>query len=136
MKPWIIYALISLILYGFWGFFPKLSVREIDPMSALLYETIGALLVGLVLLLGIGPKLQFTNSGFWFAFFTGVSGMVGTLFFFKAAKDGPISLVVSLTALYPLITIILGAFFLKEPLSMRQIAGMGLALMAIFLMSS
>ena len=136
MKPWLVYAIISLVLYGFWGFFPKLSVREIDPLSALLYEIVGALFVGLLVLLGTGPKVQFTPPGFWFAFFTGVSGMVGTLFFFKAAKDGPISVVVSLTALYPLITIILAAFLLKEPLTLRQLLGMGLALMAIFLMSS
>lgn len=136
MRSWLTYALISLVFYGFWGFFPKLSVREIDPMSALLYEIVGACFIGLAVLASIGQGLQFTAQGFWFAFFTGVSGMVGTLFFFKAAKHGPISVVVSLTALYPLIAISLAAIFLKEPITLRQLLGMGLALVAIFLMSS
>ena len=136
MRSWLVYALISLVLYGFWGFFPKLSVRDIDPLSALLYEIVGACFIGLVVLFSIGPGLQFTPNGFWFAFLTGVSGMVGTLFFFKAAKWGPISVVVSLTALYPLIAITLAAIFLREPITLRQLMGMGLALIAIFLMSS
>ena len=135
MRPWLIYALISLVLYGFWGFFPKLAVRDVDPMSALLYEIIGACFIGLIVLISIGTDLQFTRAGFWFAFLTGVSGMVGTLFFFKAAKYGPISVVVSLTALYPLIAIILAVIFLKEPITLRQFFGMGLALIAIFLMN-
>ena len=62
--------------------------------------------------------------------------MAGTLCFFAAAERGKISLVVSVTALYPLITIILAALFLKEPLTLKHLAGMACALVAILLLSS
>ncbi len=136
MKVWFFYAVLSLLLYGFWGFFPKLAVKEISPESALVYEIVGALCVGITTILFMGFNVDFSPKGFLFAFLTGISGMVGTLFFFKATKGGPVSVVVSLTALYPLITIILGAIFLKEPITFRQFVGMAIALFAIYLMSS
>ena len=59
--------------------------------------------------------------------------MLGTLFFFAAASRGKISVVVSMTALYPIITIILAAIFLHEPITVQQVLGMLCAVAAIVL---
>jgi transporter family protein len=135
MENWLLTALISLVIYGFWGFFPKLAVSYINPQSALVYEIAGAAAVGLLVLSLIQFQPETHPKGILFAVLTGVAGMVGTFFYFAAARSGKIAVVVSITALYPLFTILYAALFLREPITLKQFAGMILALIAIVLLS-
>ena len=136
MDNWLFSALLAMIIYGFWGFFPKIAVSYISPQSALVYEVAGAILVGLFVLFLIKFNLQHHPKGILFAMLTGIAGMTGTLFFFTAAQKGKISIVVGLTALYPLITVLLAVIFLREPLTLKQIIGLLLACGAILLLST
>lgn len=133
MQSWLIPASAALIIYGLWGFFPKLAVSYISPASALIYEIGGAMLVGLASLFWVGFQPETHPKGILFAVLTGVAGMLGTLFFFAAASRGKISVVVSMTALYPIITIILAAIFLHESITVQQVLGMLCAVAAIVL---
>lgn len=135
MNSWLPAALAALVCFGLWGFFPKLAVVWLDPRSALVYQTLGGLLVGLLVLASLKFTPAFHPRGVLFAVLTGLAGVVGTLCFFAAAARGRISLVVSVTALYPLLTILLAALFLKEPLTARHLAGMACAVAAILLLS-
>lgn len=136
MANWLPATLGSLVLFGLWAFFPKLAVAYLDYRSALIYYTIGSLLVALVVLFTLKMQPDFHPRSSIFAVLSGVAGLAGTLCFFAAASRGRISLVVCVTALYPLITIILAAIFLKEPLTIKQLTGMACAIVAILLMSS
>lgn len=136
LDNWFASALLALIIYGFWGFFPKLAVSYISPQSALVYQVAGGMLVGMLALLLVGFRPESHPLGVLFAFLTGVTGVLGTLFYYAAASRGNISIVVSMTALYPLITICLAFFILHEPLNFRQIIGMIFAIVAIILFSS
>lgn len=136
MDTWLIATFLSLVIYGFWGFFPKIAVAYINPQSALIYEVAGAMLIGLITLYLISFRPDTHPKGVLFAILTGVAGMLGTLFYFAAASKGKITVVVSMTALYPLITILLAAIFLKEPVTVKQIFGMFFALLAIVLLAA
>lgn len=135
MESWLLPASAALIIYGLWGFFPKLAVTYISPTSALIYEVGGAMLVGLASLFWVGFQPETHPKGILFAVLTGVAGMLGTLCFFAAASRGKLSVVVSMTALYPLITILLAAIFLREPVTAKQILGMFCAVAAILLLT-
>ncbi|MBA3002708.1 MAG: EamA family transporter [Desulfurivibrio sp.] len=135
MESWLAPACVALIIYGLWGFFPKLAVTYINPVSALIYQVAGAMLVGLATLFWVGFQPETHPKGILFAVLTGVSGVLGTLFFFAAASRGKISVVVSMTALYPIITILLAAVFLREPVTAKQIMGMLCAVAAIVLLT-
>ncbi len=135
MENWLLPASAALIVYGLWGFFPKLAVTYINPASALIYEVAGAMLVGLISLWWVGFQPESHPKGILFAMLTGVTGMLGTLFFFAAASRGKISVVVSMTALYPLITIMLAAIFLREPITAKHALGMLCAVTAIVLLT-
>ena len=125
-----------MLCFGLWGFFPKLAVLYLDPRSALVYQTLGGLLVGLLVLASLKFTPAFHPRGLLFAVLTGITGVTGTLCFLAAAERGRISLVVSLTALYPLITIVLAVLYLKEPLTIKHLFGMACAALAILLLSS
>jgi bacterial/archaeal transporter family protein len=51
-------------------------------------------------------------------------------------RVAPANIVVPLSALYPVVTVILAYFFLHEDLSLTRIAGVGCALAAIWLLTS
>ena len=53
-----------------------------------------------------------------------------------ALSRGSSAVVVTATALYPLVTLLLGYVILHEPLSPRQWVGIGLAVGAIVLLST
>ena len=134
MESWIIFAVLSLLAYGLWGFFPKLTVGLINSKEFIVYEAIGVILISLVILLFVG-KPNFNVRGVAFAMLTGILGIIGTLFFVTALARGKASVIVTITALYPVIVIFLAAVFLKEPITLKQGIGIVFALIALVLFS-
>jgi transporter family protein len=133
---WPVAAFLSLCSFGLWGLFTKLSVLHIDSRSALIFQTVGVLAIGVLMLGSMKFKPETNLPGVSFAILTGLAYGVGCLFYFIAASKGKIITVVTLTALYPLVTILLAYWLLKEAVSLKQCVGVALAFIAIVLMSS
>lgn len=136
MKAWLFSSIIALVLWGLWGFLPKLTVQYIDSYSATIFEVLGGTIVGMVLFVMMGFRPETHSLGILFGVLAGFAGLTGALFFMRALQDGKASVVVSLTALYPLVTIILAFFILNEPLSLRELIGIGLALLAVVFLAT
>lgn len=134
IPSWLIFAILSLLAYGLWGFFPKLSIGYLNSKEFIIYEVIGMAFITLILLLLVG-KPTFNTRGVTFAILTGITGIIGTLFFVTALARGKASVVVTMTALYPMIVIILASLILKEPITLKQGIGMVFALTALVFFS-
>jgi uncharacterized membrane protein len=67
---------------------------------------------------------------------SGVLASLANFWLFKAIHSGDVSVVVPMTALSPLVTFLLGAFILKEKMSRSQYVGVGLAIVAILMLST
>ena len=134
MTTWLPAALLSLLSFGLWGFFSKMAVTYIDSKSALIYQTIGGLIIGLLALSLVNFKPTLELKGFSYAILTGAAYAIGCFLYFFAASKGKAITVVTLTSLYPFITILLAFFLLKETISVKQYAGIFLAFIAIYLM--
>ncbi len=132
MKTWILPACVTLICWGFWGFVPKITTRYISPMSAMIYETIGALIVGGVVLVLLDFRPDVHMKGICLGIATGMLGLTGALGFLFAVKSGKVSVVAMFCSLSPLITIALGCLILKEPLTIKEGLGILSAFAAIF----
>jgi len=135
MHSWFFWTILAMVTFGAWGFFPKLAVNHISPQSALIYQVIGGMLVGVVGLAMLNFKPETQPMGMLYALLTGITGVLGTFFYYLAASRGQISIVVSLTALYPLITILLAIIFLHETLVLKQVLGLCFAVAAIVLLA-
>ncbi len=133
-KGWLVLALITLFLWGLYGFFGKMATKYIDPKSIVLYYSIGAAVVGLLLYL-FGFKFEFHPVGSAFAILTGLAGVIGSVLFIFAVSKGKVSIVTPLIAMYPVITIALAYFVLKEPITITQGIGIIFALAALVLFS-
>jgi len=136
MTSWLPATLISLLSFGLWGLFTKLTVLHIDSKSALIFQTVGVLIIGIITLSMLNFKPATDSKGLFYAVLTGAAYGVGCLFYFIAASKGKIITVVTLTALYPIVTILLAYVLLKEGVSIKQWLGVILAMVAIVLMSS
>ncbi|MEM5879531.1 MAG: EamA family transporter, partial [Candidatus Aenigmatarchaeota archaeon] len=80
------------------------------------------------------PSLSI-NIGSYLAFIAGFIGTSATLTYYLALEQGKACIVIPLTALYPLITLILSILFLREKITFYQGVGILLAILAVFLIS-
>jgi bacterial/archaeal transporter family protein len=129
-------AILSLISFGLWGLFSKITLQYVDAKNALIYQTIGVLLIGFLTLYLVDFKLTFNSKGISYGLLTGIAYGVGCLLYLIAADKGKISTIVTLTALYPVITILLSYFILQEAITLKQVFGFGFALIAIYFLSN
>ena len=136
MSSWVWWSLLALFAWGFWGFFPKLAIRYMSPPSIIIYEVIAGLTIAVVCLFLAGFRPETHPRGILYACLTGVAGLLGGLFYLFAVARGKASVVVTLTALYPIITIALAAVLLKEPVTLKQGCGMVLAVLSIILLAT
>jgi transporter family protein len=135
MASCLLNSLVALVCFGFWAFLPKIAVRYISPKSAVIYEVLGVFAAGCVFFLAVGKSVDTDMRGILPALATGVLGTVGFLRYLHALTAGSVSVVATLTALYPVVTILLAAAFLRESITLTQVAGMGLAIVSVILLS-
>ena len=133
---WVWASIGTLVCFGGWGFFGKLTSLYLSPKQAFVFQGLGVFAASLCCYgLMQGNALGGGFKGITLALFTGLAYAAGTLLFFYASAHGKISLVIMLTALYPVITILLSFIFLHESITVTQFIGMMLAVLAIVLMS-
>ena len=136
MKEWILPTFGAFILWGLWGFIPKITTRHIDPRSAIVYEVLGGILLALVVACVLNFRIETHPIGILLAISTGVLGFLGALLFLVAVSKGPVTLVATLSALYPVISITLAVFFLNETVTLKQGVGIAFALIAMILVAT
>jgi transporter family protein len=103
-----------------------------------LYETIGAIIVQLILLVFLfysKYKFDTNTTGITVSMLIAFFGVIGTILFFFTLSKTKASILVPLTALYPVITVILSLIFLKEKVTLVQGIGIVLAIIASVLLS-
>ena len=135
MRAWLLNSMSAVVCFGLWAFLPKIAVKYISPKSALVYEVMGGILVAIIVWSTISKGMVYDIRGIAPAFLTGVIGYVGMLFFLNAVNMGKVSVIASLTAVYPAVTIILAMILLKEKLSYIQCVGIFLAITGVALLS-
>ena len=135
MKTWYLYTLLTLSQWGLWGICSKLASTYSKPKQALLFQSVGVVAFALLVLLIEKFRIEWSLPGFSWAAAGGFFAFVGFLTFFAALQGGKASTVITLSALYPLVTIILSIAFLHEKLSARQAVGIAFALIASVLLA-
>jgi drug/metabolite transporter (DMT)-like permease len=75
------------------------------------------------------------NRFLWVAGSAGVLEATGSLLYMRSAREGRLDVAAVLASLYPVVTIVLAAWFLKERTTSSQALGMALALGAVVLVA-
>jgi len=136
MKSWLVSTILALLCYGLWGFLPKLATQHLDPKNVIIYQGVGTALMTLVIPFLPGFKWQGYQPASFFSLLTGLVAVIGNLFLVMALSKGKASVVIPLTASYPIITLLLATIFLRETVSIRQKIGIAMALIAALLLGT
>jgi transporter family protein len=134
---WLLFSLLTIVLWGVWGATSKVVSNELNAYANQVLFTLG--LMPLMLLILRSRRLSGGTDrrrGIFYAFLTGILGGTGNIAFFKSfTAGGQASVVVPLTAMSPLVTVLMALLLLRERLSRSQKVGLVLALAAIYLLS-
>jgi transporter family protein len=136
MKEWVLYSTLALLIWGLWAFLPKMAVRCLEPKTAFMFEVIGGMIAGLAAFLILRPEFRGAEMrGIIPALLTGMLGYLGLLCFMYAIRTCKLSIVVPITALYPVVSLVLAMIFLREKITFVQFAGIILAVVSVVLIS-
>ena len=139
---WLGWSLATIVLWGTWGLVSKIASADVDAyVNQLLYTAgLAPLLIFVAWTVrkqSAQEKREGRSTGVFWAFLTGILGGVGNIAFFQAlVKGGKASVVAPVTALFPMVTVLLALVFLRERLGRTQWIGLALAFVAIYLLSA
>jgi uncharacterized membrane protein len=135
-KLWLVYAVMTTLTWGIWGALIELPEKAGFP--ATLGYTVWAVTMvpcAVVALIIIKFKLETDLRSFLLGMTIGLTGAGGQIILFEALRQGPAYIIFPIVSLYPVVTILLSLWILKEKSNRRGWTGIILALIAIFLLS-
>jgi uncharacterized membrane protein len=135
IPAWLLWSLLAVVCWGLWAVISKLIGNALTAAQSQALSTLGLLPV--MLALTRSKNLSTTGNqrrGRLIAFAAGVLVCGGNVAYYHALNlGGKASTVVPLTALYPLVTVMLALILLRERLNRIQLIGIALSLLAIWL---
>lgn len=135
-NSWISFVFIHVIFMGVWG--ALIEIPEKNGFPATLGYVVWALTMipASVVALSISKwKIEYDKRSILLGSFAGFLGAIGQLVLFFTLKIAPAYLVFPLLSLTPVVTILLAVILLKEKTSRIGWIGIGIALIAILLLS-
>jgi bacterial/archaeal transporter family protein len=138
VAPWMLLSILTVLLWGAWGLQSKMIVDRISPWMNQVLFSIGLFPLTVLMLFSktLRRRGDKNRRGASYGLATGVLGGTGNIALYLAlGTGGKASLVVPIVGLAPLVTIVLALLILKESINRTQIAGLGLALISIYLLS-
>ena len=108
------------------GYWPVLA-SEAAGLAVMAFFLVGILLRGRI------PERRVTPDVVGWSAASGVISAAAIVAFHLSTQEGLLSIVAVLTALYPAVTVALAATLLREPVTRRQLVGLGLAAIAVVL---
>lgn len=133
---WIILSIVLLVTWGIFGLFLKLTTNFVSAQSAFIWMSLGLLLITPVMITHVDLDQPLDQSSMLMGVMAGVASGLGTLTIFAAMRnEGKASIVISLTALYSTVTVVLAPLLFNEALTLKSVSGAILSLAAVILLS-
>lgn len=127
-------ALASAVLYGSADFFGGLTARRANTIATVVWSQFAGLVL-LLLALPFLPSASVSSRDWIWGFVAGFTGGIGVAFLYRALAVGTMAVVAPTTAVIAAMIPVLFAFALGERLRPLTFLGVGLALVAILLVS-
>ena len=137
MPAWFAWSLLALVSWGVWAIIARVIGDALSPAQSQALCTLGILpVIAAIPLLGKQQPSANLRKGIGIALAAGVLSCLGNVAYYYALnRGGKVATVVPLTAMYPLVTILLALLILREKVSRVQVAGLALSVTAIYLLN-
>jgi uncharacterized membrane protein len=131
-RNWVVYALVTVALWGVWGALAGLSAQHGFP-DTLVYCVWALTMIppALFILARAGWKLDFSPQAIVYGMTIGLLGAGGQMLLFKALTIGPAYFIFPIISLSPAITIVMSFALLRERTGKLGALGIALALLAL-----
>lgn len=121
------YSGLTIVMWGLWGFWGKLALdKGMAPLGLFVSEVLVTILCGaviFVMLMCFPSCMHGGTSWNTYGLLSALCLKAGLIFFYVALSKGKASLVVPLTAVYPIIPAFMGFTLLGDKLTLVQMAG-------------
>ncbi len=134
---YLVYAVVALVAYSLVPPLVDLATREIPSNTAALISNGVLVLVALaaVVYAGEWDSSHLTGSHAVYVYAAGVFLAVGILAYYRALELGPVSVVVPVFGMFIVGSAAVGVLAFDESLTVRKVAGIALAVVAVYLVS-
>jgi bacterial/archaeal transporter family protein len=138
MSRWLFWTLLTVITWGIWAILPKWIGSDLtSPAHRQAASTLG--IVPVIIMLWMMKDIPASGQrrlGVLLALGSGIVSCLASIAYFEVLGRGAeAAAVVPVTALYPAVTVLLAIPILKERLSLTQLVGISLSLVAIYLLN-
>lgn len=126
MNTWIIYAIISMVFAGFTSVIAKFGLKNVSGDTGLAIRTIFVFLFVWSNILLFQPLKEFSKLSLKDIGFLALSGLttaISWIFYYRAIKEGDVSVVAVIDKVSIVITLILSFWILKEPFTPKLAVG-------------
>lgn len=134
MPKWMLLSFLTLVFWGLWAALPRGLSVELSAFHQQTLSTVG--LLPILVFMAFSWRRHWRGlrwQGVVISFVAGLFGAGGNVAYYEALNASTAaSAVVTLTALYPVVTVILAALLLRERPNLPQLVGIILALAAIY----
>jgi transporter family protein len=136
MHAWLWFSLLVLLFYGTLGVVQKVATNLISAESALVWSAVGFILLEPLLYSAPSP-FHYTSGALAWALVNGVFTGLGAWTLMAAmAAGGKASLVMPITAMYPLLVVLVAPVVFHESITGLQAVGVACALISVVLISA
>ena len=135
-RLWLIFAILTTLFWGVWG--ALIEIPEKNGFPATLGYSVWALTMIPCALIALGLqgwKLEGGKRRVWLGCLVGLTGAGGQLLLFQTLRLGPAYLIFPIISLYPVLTVGLAYWLLRERAKARTWIGVVLSFPAIGLLS-
>jgi drug/metabolite transporter (DMT)-like permease len=132
---WLVWTVTALVSWGAWAVLAKWLGGALTAEQSQALSTLGLLPILLPLAWSAGRRLgAASRKGLALAVLGGVITCLGNIAYYAAVARGEkVATVASVTAIAPLVTVLLTVAVLREPINGVQVVGVALSLVAIWL---
>ncbi|HVD97699.1 MAG TPA: EamA family transporter [Cytophagaceae bacterium] len=137
MERWILYAIISMLFAGFTSVIAKFGLKNVSGDTGLAVRTVFVFLFVWTTVLLFQPLKEFTKLTIKDVGFLAISAFTTTvswIFYYRAMKEGEVSMVASIDKASIVVTILLSFLLLKEPVTAKLLTGAGFILVGLMIL--
>lgn len=129
------YGLLAMVTWGVWSVIAEMATDHVAPEVAMVvsYGTGAAIAFGYVL--SRPASMEFSTRGIGIAAVAGVFAGVGAVAFYVGLDRGSTGVVTTVSALYFVVAAVIAVLFLNESASLRTVAGIATAGVAVWLLA-
>jgi len=138
MKPWIIYAIISMIFAGFTSVIAKMGLSGISGELGLAIRTLFVFFFVLAFSAVVIPRDQLsglTRDNYIWLGLSGVTTTLSWIFYYKALKEGEVSTIALIDKGSMVVAVLLAYFILKEQITGKTLLGGSLMIAGLFIIA-